>query len=227
MGLVDSCDPVVKRDPRPVTGIDQMVSHYECAGVALPLRIQSAGVVLSKFTCNVVSLNLLIGIYIMSLASKWLGGIALSSVMFAQVATVNAGDAVKDIVDTAVSAGTFDTLVTAVQAAELVDTLKGEGPFTVFAPSDDAFAKFAESDLNALLADKDGLTDVLNYHVIPGKVMAKDVLELTNATTVQGQDVAIEVKDGKVYVDGAQVTATDIEASNGIIHVIDTVIMPK
>ncbi|KUM54905.1 fasciclin domain-containing protein [Rheinheimera sp. EpRS3] len=132
-----------------------------------------------------------------------------------------------DIVDTAVAAGNFSTLVTAVQAAELVDTLKSKGPFTVFAPNDAAFAKIPAADLNALVADKAALTKVLTYHVVAGKVMAADVVKLTSAKTVQGQDLAIEVKDGKVYVNGAQVIATDIETSNGVIHVLDTVVMPK
>ena len=133
----------------------------------------------------------------------------------------------KDIVDTAVAAGDFSTLVTAVKAAGLVETLKGEGPFTVFAPTDAAFAKVPTDTLNALLADKAALANVLTYHVVAGNVMAADVVELTSAVTVQGQAVSIEVKDGKVYVDGAQVVATDIKASNGVIHVIDAVILPK
>ena len=133
----------------------------------------------------------------------------------------------KDIVDTAVAAGDFNTLVTAVKAAGLVETLKGEGPFTVFAPTDAAFAKVPTDTLNALLADKAALANVLTYHVVAGKVMAADVVKLTSAVTVQGQAVSIEVTDGKVYVDGAQVVTTDIKASNGVIHVIDTVILPK
>ena len=133
----------------------------------------------------------------------------------------------KDIVDTAVAAGDFNTLVTAVKAAGLVETLKGEGPFTVFAPTDAAFAKVPTDTLNALLADKAALANVLTYHVVAGKVMAADVVKLTSAVTVQGQSVSIEVKDGKVYVDGAQVVTTDIKASNGVIHVIDAVILPK
>jgi len=133
----------------------------------------------------------------------------------------------KDIVDTAVAAGDFNTLVTAVKAAGLVATLKGEGPFTVFAPTDAAFAKVPTDTLNALLADKAALANVLTYHVVAGKVMAADVVKLTSAETVQGQAVSIEVKDGKVYVDGAQVVTTDIKASNGVIHVIDAVILPK
>ena len=133
----------------------------------------------------------------------------------------------KDIVDTAVAAGDFSTLVTAVKAAGLVETLKGEGPFTVFAPTDAAFAKVPTDTLNALLADKEALANVLTYHVVAGNVMAADVVELTSAVTVQGQAVSIEVKDGKVYVDGTQVVATDIKASNGVIHVIDAVILPK
>ena len=133
----------------------------------------------------------------------------------------------KDIVDTAVAAGDFKTLVTAVKAAGLVETLKGEGPFTVFAPTDAAFEKVPTDTLNALLADKAALANVLTYHVVAGNVMAADVVKLTSAVTVQGQAVSIEVKDGKVYVDGAQVVATDIKASNGVIHVIDAVILPK
>ena len=133
----------------------------------------------------------------------------------------------KDIVDTAVAAGDFSTLVTAVKAAGLVETLKGEGPFTVFAPTDGAFAKVPTDTLSALLADKAALANVLTYHVVAGNVMAADVVKLTSAVTVQGQAVSIEVKDGKVYVDGSQVVATDIKASNGVIHVIDAVILPK
>ena len=133
----------------------------------------------------------------------------------------------KDIVDTAVAAGDFNTLVTAVKAAGLVETLKGEGPFTVFAPTDAAFAKVPTDTLNALLADKAALANVLTYHVVAGKVMAADVVKLTSAVTVQGQAVSIEVKDGKVYVNGAQVVTTDIKASNGVVHVIDAVILPK
>ena len=133
----------------------------------------------------------------------------------------------KDIVDTAVAAGDFNTLVTAVKAAGLVETLKGEGPFTVFAPTDAAFAKVPTDTLNALLADRAALANVLTYHVVAGKVMAADVVKLSSAETVQGQAVSIEVKDGKVYVDGAQVVTTDIKASNGVIHVIDAVILPK
>jgi len=133
----------------------------------------------------------------------------------------------KDIVDTAVAAGDFNTLVTAVKAAGLVETLKGEGPFTVFAPTDAAFAKVPTDTLNALLADKAALANVLTYHVVAGKVMAADVVKLTSAETVQGQAVSVEVKDGKVYVDGAQVVTTDIKASNGVVHVIDAVILPK
>jgi len=132
----------------------------------------------------------------------------------------------KDIVDTAVAAGSFNTLVTAVQAAGLVETLKGEGPFTVFAPTDEAFAAIPRADLEALLADKEKLTAVLTYHVVPGKVMAADVVGLNSATTVQGSDIDIEAGNGGVKVDGANVVTTDIETSNGVIHVIDAVIMP-
>lgn len=131
-----------------------------------------------------------------------------------------------DIVDTAVAAGGFETLVTAVKAAGLVDTLKGDGPFTVFAPTDAAFAALPEGTLESLLADKDALAKVLTYHVVPGKVMAADVVQLDSAKTVQGQSVRIDTADG-VKVDGANVVKTDIETSNGVIHVIDRVILPN
>ena len=135
----------------------------------------------------------------------------------------------KDIVDTAVAAGNFGTLATALTAAGLVETLKGKGPFTVFAPTDAAFAKLPAGTVENLLKpeNKAQLTKVLTYHVVPGAVKAADVVKLTEAKTVQGQSVKIQVKDGKVSVDGANVTATDIAASNGVIHVIDAVILPK
>lgn len=132
----------------------------------------------------------------------------------------------KDIVDTAVSAGTFNTLAAALEAADLVDTLKSEGPFTVFAPTDEAFAKIPKEQLDSILADKELLTSILTYHVVAGKVMAEDVADLTSAETVQGQSIRIDTTSG-VMVDNAQVVATDIMASNGVIHVIDTVIIPK
>ena len=131
----------------------------------------------------------------------------------------------KDIVDTAVAAGSFKTLATALQAAGLVDTLKGKGPFTVFAPTDEAFAKIPKAQLDALLADKAKLTAVLTYHVVPGKVMAKDV-KAGKVRTVQGAELTVATTGG-VTVDGAKVTKTDIAASNGVIHVIDSVVMPK
>ena len=131
----------------------------------------------------------------------------------------------KDIVDTAVSAGSFKTLVTALQAAGLVETLKGKGPFTVFAPNDDAFAKIPKADLDALLKDKAKLTAVLTYHVVPGKVMAKDV-KAGKVKTVQGSELTLATAGG-VMVDNAKVVKTDIVADNGVIHVIDTVVMPK
>ena len=131
----------------------------------------------------------------------------------------------KNIVDTAVAAGSFKTLATALTAAGLIDTLKGKGPFTVFAPTDEAFAKVPKADLEALLADKAKLTAVLTYHVVPGKVMAKDV-KAGKVKTVQGSEITLTTAGG-VMVDKARVTATDIVADNGVIHVIDSVIMPK
>jgi len=136
-------------------------------------------------------------------------------------------EAVKhDIVDTAASVKDFSTLVTAVKAADLVGALKGEGPFTVFAPTNKAFAKIPQAQLEALLKDKAALTQVLTYHVVSGKVMAADVVKLSQAETLQGEPVKIAVIDGKVMINGAKVIKTDIECTNGVIHVIDTVLLP-
>lgn len=131
----------------------------------------------------------------------------------------------KDIVDTAVAAGSFKTLATALTAAGLVDTLKGKGPFTVFAPTDEAFAKVPKADLDALLKDKAKLTAVLTYHVVPGKVMAADV-KAGKVKTVQGSELTVTTMGG-VKVDNANVVKTDIVADNGVIHVIDSVVIPK
>ncbi len=132
----------------------------------------------------------------------------------------------RDIVDIAVADGRFTKLVTAVQAAGLVETLKGAGPFTVFAPTDEAFAKLPEGTFEALAADVPQLKDILLYHVVPGKVMAADVVKLASADTALGKPIAIKVEGGKVMINEATVLITDIEASNGVIHVIDTVILP-
>jgi len=132
----------------------------------------------------------------------------------------------KDIVDTAVAAGSFKTLASALQAAGLVETLKGPGPFTVFAPTDEAFAKIPKADLDALIADKAKLTKVLTYHVVPGKVMAADASRLKEAKTVEGQALRIDASSG-VKVNGAKVVKADVEASNGVIHVVDSVLLPQ
>jgi uncharacterized surface protein with fasciclin (FAS1) repeats len=134
----------------------------------------------------------------------------------------------KDIVDTAVSAGSFNTLVAAVKAAGLVDTLRGNGPFTVFAPTDEAFGRLPAGTVEGLLKpeNKAKLQSILTYHVVPGKVMAAQVVNLKSATTVNGQAITISTGDG-VKVDGAKVVKTDIETSNGVIHVIDSVILPR
>lgn len=150
-------------------------------------------------------------------------------------ATANAGHhekgemATVDIVDTAVAAGKFNTLAAALTAADLVDTLKGDGPFTVFAPTDAAFAKLPEGTVENLLKpeNREQLVSILTYHVVAGKVYAADVVKLTSATTVNGSDVSIKVADGGVSIDNANVIMTDIKASNGVIHVIDTVILPE
>lgn len=135
----------------------------------------------------------------------------------------------KDIVDTAVAAGDFNTLVAAVKAAELVETLKGEGPYTVFAPTDAAFAKLPEGTLESLLKpeNKAKLAGILTYHVVASKVMAADVVKMNEAKTVNGQMLKISTMNGKVMVDSANVTKTDIECSNGVIHVIDAVVLPE
>ena len=135
----------------------------------------------------------------------------------------------KDIVDTAVAAGSFTTLAKALKAADLVDTLKGKGPFTVFAPTDEAFAKLPAGTLEDLLKpeNKAKLQAILTYHVVPGKVMASQVTGMTSAKTVNGKSLSVTVKDGGVKIDDAQVVKTDIVTSNGVIHVIDSVVLPK
>ncbi len=134
----------------------------------------------------------------------------------------------KDIVETAVAAGSFKTLATALTAAGLIETLKGPGPFTVFAPTDEAFAKIPKAQLDALLKDKAALKNVLLYHVVPGKVMAADALKTVGSgvKTVEGQDVKITVMGGKPMINGAHIVTTDVAAKNGVIHVIDAVILP-
>lgn len=133
----------------------------------------------------------------------------------------------KSIVETAIGNEDFSTLVAAVKAADLVEALSGEGPFTVFAPTNEAFAAIPEAKLKALLADKQALTKILTYHVVSGNVMAADVVKLDKAQTLNGESVMVKTADGKVMIDGANVVATDIACSNGVIHVIDKVILPK
>ena len=144
----------------------------------------------------------------------------------AALALITSVASAADIVETAISAGQFKTLVTALQEADLVDTLKGDGPFTVFAPTDAAFAKLPAGALDALVKDKDKLAAVLTYHVVPGKVMAAQV-KPGKVKTVQGESLNVSTQGGSVMVDNAKVVKTDIGASNGVIHVIDTVILPK
>ena len=132
-----------------------------------------------------------------------------------------------DIVATASSAGSFNTLIAAVHAAGLLETLQSDGPFTVFAPTDEAFAKLPEGTVEALIADPEQLRAILLYHVVPGRVMAADVVTLDSATTAQGSEVAFVLADGAVRINNANVTATDIETSNGVIHIIDAVIIPR
>jgi uncharacterized surface protein with fasciclin (FAS1) repeats len=143
--------------------------------------------------------------------------------------TAHAKKDAPDIVDIAAGAGIFNTLVAAVKAAGLVDLLKGDGPFTVFAPTDEAFAKLPAGTVENLLKpeNKDMLVKILTYHVVPGKVLAKDVVKIKKAKTAQGQEVKVRVKGGKVKINKSNVVKTDIEARNGVIHVIDTVLLPK
>lgn len=132
-----------------------------------------------------------------------------------------------DIVETAVAAGSFTTLATALEAAGLVETLKGEGPFTVFAPTDSAFAQLPDGALESLLADPEKLSKVLTYHVVPGKVTSADVIALDSASTVNGKALPIDAEDGRVMIGDASVIQTDIQATNGVIHVIDAVLLPE
>jgi len=158
---------------------------------------------------------------------KMLKSAAVAAVMVLAATTVRAQE--KDIVDTAVAAGSFKTLAAALTAGDLIQTLKGKGPFTVFAPTDEAFAKLPAATLADLLKpeNKAKLVAILTYHVVPGKVMASQVTGLKSAKTVNGQSVTIAVKDGRVMIDNAHVVKTDIATSNGVIHVIDTVLLPS
>jgi uncharacterized surface protein with fasciclin (FAS1) repeats len=155
--------------------------------------------------------------------------LSLGLATVALAATVGLNAQSRDIVTTAVDAGQFQTLAAALQAAGLVDTLKGPGPFTVFAPTDAAFAKLPAGTVEELLKpeNRDKLTAILTYHVVPGKVMAADVVKLSSAKTVQGGSLRVSTAGGTVKVNDATVTATDIAASNGVIHVIDTVVLPE
>lgn len=135
--------------------------------------------------------------------------------------------AMGDIIETASAEGSFTTLATAIEAAGLTETLKGEGPFTVFAPTDEAFAQLPTGTVEALLKDKVKLAAILTYHVVPGKIPSSEVAGMSSAKTVNGQELSIKAKDGKVKVGNATVTTADIEASNGVIHVIDRVLMPQ
>ena len=160
-----------------------------------------------------------------ALRSTRLAGLAFA--ILGAVASNASAAPKKDIVDTAVEAGQFTTLAKALGAADLVTTLKGKGPFTVFAPTDDAFAKLPAGTVEALLKDKEKLRAVLTYHVVAGKVKAAQVVKMTSAKTVQGGAVKIAAEGGKVMIDGATVTKADIECSNGVIHVVDSVLLPK
>ncbi len=153
--------------------------------------------------------------------------VLMSVTIFAQMDTKMVTKAVQnDIVQTAINAGNFTTLATALTEAGLVDALKGDGPFTVFAPTDEAFKNLPDGALEGLLKDKEGLKNVLLYHVVSGKVSSKEVVDLNQATTLNGSDLKIKTEDGKVMINDANVTGADVMASNGIIHVIDKVLLP-
>ncbi len=153
----------------------------------------------------------------------------ITTMTFSMLAHADHHGMKKDVVDVAVENGSFTTLVTAVKAAGLVDTLKGDGPFTVFAPTDEAFAKLPEGTVEMLLMpeNKDKLIAVLTYHVVAGKVMAADVVNIDSATTVQGGMLAVSTSGETVMINNAKVVAADVKASNGVIHVVDTVLLPK
>ncbi|MCS6919851.1 MAG: fasciclin domain-containing protein [Fimbriimonadales bacterium] len=160
--------------------------------------------------------------------NRWIWGVPavlLASAFIGAVAVSQRAEK-KDIVDTAVAAGQFKTLTKLVQEAGLVDALRGKGPFTVFAPTDEAFAQLPKAQVDALLKDKEALKQVLLYHVVSGKVMAKDVTKLRSAKTLQGQNINIRVQGNTVRINDARVVRADIECSNGVIHVIDKVILP-
>ena len=163
--------------------------------------------------------------------TRYLATAALAFVVAAPVANAQdhagANHATKNIVETAVAAGSFKTLVAAVQAAGLVETLSGKGPFTVFAPTDEAFAKLPAGTVEALLKDKTKLAAILTYHVVAGDVRAAQAMKLSSAKTVNGQALTIAVKDGSVMINNAKVVKADIVTTNGVIHVIDTVVLPK
>ncbi|MDZ7616072.1 MAG: fasciclin domain-containing protein [Patescibacteria group bacterium] len=168
---------------------------------------------------------------------RFIAGLAVFGIAVACLPSLQAGGCPascgsaknKDIVETAVAAGSFKTLAAALEAGGLIETLKGSGPFTVFAPTDEAFAKLPEGTVEHLLKpeNKDALVKILTYHVVPGKVLAADVVKLSSAKTVQGSELRIRAEEGSVRVDKANVLKTDISASNGVIHVIDSVLLPK
>jgi uncharacterized surface protein with fasciclin (FAS1) repeats len=163
--------------------------------------------------------------------TRFMATATLAFLLAAPAARAQNGDGMKtptkDIVETAVAAGSFKTLVAAVQAAGLVETLKSKGPFTVFAPTDEAFAKLPAGTVEALLKDKEKLAAILTYHVVSGDVRAAQAMKLNSAKTVNGQSLTIVVKDGTVMIDNAKVVKADIATTNGVIHVIDAVVLPK
>lgn len=183
---------------------------------------------MNKIILGLVGLVLLIGAGMLIMNSqKSVSQATVANTLTPTTAVEQEAMNTKTIVDIASENSDFSTLVAAIKAAGLAETLSGEGPYTVFAPTNEAFAKLPEGTVESLLQDKEKLASILTYHVVPGKVMAADVVNLTSAKTVQGQEFTIKTENGTVMVNNAKVVTTDIEASNGVIHVIDTVLMPQ
>ena len=160
----------------------------------------------------------------------WLGVTTLAAVLAVGLASFAAGSEKKDIVDTAIQAGSFETLTKALQAADLVDTLKGEGPYTVFAPTDEAFAKLPPGTLEDLLKpeNKEKLAAILTYHVVSGRIVAEDAMKMSSVRTVNGKELALRFENGKLMINGtATVTQADLHCTNGVIHVVDSVLLPE
>ena len=237
MNVLDVCNPdvnVLNVDDSALRCAEKLVWHFRFQVTAECSAYKSGNLQMKSFVSMLVLMTVSSSVfgqhYRVISGKKACNGTATASMRHVvHTSAVRTAPAAKDIVDTAVGAGSFKTLVAAVKAAGLAETLKGKGPFTVFAPTDEAFAKLPAGTVENLLKpeNKDQLVGILTYHVVAGRVAAADVVKLKSAKTVQGQEVTIEVTGGKVKVDSANVVKTDIVCSNGIIHVIDQVILPS